>query len=175
MVLRMNCNNSHMTILVRNEKSDDHDEIEALGDLVFGPGRFTRSAFRLREGVAPETHLSFVAMHNDKIIGSNRLTKIMIGDQPALLLGSLMVDPSLRGLGIGRDLMNRCLLQAKTVGHKYVILVGDLAYYKEFGFNPIKQGQITLPGPVDPMRLLGCSLGVNISNHYEGRARASIA
>ena len=173
MVPNMSYITPHMTILVRQENSDDENEIETLGDLVFGPGRFTRTAFRLREGIAPQADLSFVAIHEDKIIGSNRLTNIMIGDKPALLLGSLMVDPSLRGLGIGRDLMNRCLLQAKEAGHEFVILVGDLAYYKEFGFKPIKHGIIKLPGPVDPARLLGCSLSRDVADQYVGRARST--
>jgi len=36
--------------------------------------------------------------------------------------------------------------------------VGDMPYYGRFGFVPIPPGQITLPGPVDPKRLLALEL-----------------
>jgi predicted N-acetyltransferase YhbS len=39
-----------------------------------------------------------------------------------------------------------------------VLLVGDMPYYGRFGFQPVPFGQITLPGPVDPARLLALEL-----------------
>ena len=34
------------------------------------------------------------------------------------------------------------------------MLVGDLSYYGRFGFAPVPEGQIVMPGPVNPARLL---------------------
>jgi predicted N-acetyltransferase YhbS len=39
-----------------------------------------------------------------------------------------------------------------------VILVGDMPYYARSGFVPVPPGQIVLPGPVDPARLLALEL-----------------
>ena len=38
------------------------------------------------------------------------------------------------------------------------MLVGDTAYYQRAGFKRIPKGQVTMPGPVDPARLLVCEL-----------------
>src|SRR6476659_5990956 len=44
--------------------------------------------------------------------------------------------------------------KAKAQGHRLVILVGDEPYYARVGFKRVPHGQIELPGPVDPDRLL---------------------
>ena len=163
-------NQNSSTFTIRLEKPKDQNEIEALAGLVFGPGRFSRAAFRLREGVAFEPGLSFVALEGAQIIGSVRLTKILIGERPALILGPLMRLPGARGNGIGHELMNRALLAARSQKIPYVILVGDYAYYKPFGFQRIPHDKITLPGPVDPQRLLGCELVENAARNYAGNA-----
>ena len=75
-----------LTIIIRPENSADDDTIEALAEAAFGPGRFARAAFRLREGVEAEDSLSFVATDGEKIIGSVRQTKILIGGKVALVL-----------------------------------------------------------------------------------------
>ena len=36
---------------IRKERQDDSPAIEALVDIGFGPGRFAKTAYRLREGV----------------------------------------------------------------------------------------------------------------------------
>jgi len=48
-----------------------------------------------------------------------------------------------------------------------VLLVGDAPFYAKAGFNPIPKGQVTMPGPVDPARLLVAEL---IPGAFEGVA-----
>ena len=43
-------------------------------------------------------------------------------------------------------------------GFALVLLIGDMPYYGRFGFQPVPPGQIILPGPVDPARLLAVEL-----------------
>jgi predicted N-acetyltransferase YhbS len=88
------------------------------------------------------------------VVGSNRLTEIRIGEDPALLLGPLTVEPAFRSRGIGMALMEASLGAAAQDGDRLVILVGDEPYYGRIGFRRIPPGRITLPGPVDPQRLL---------------------
>jgi predicted N-acetyltransferase YhbS len=132
--------------------------IEKLDERAFGPGRFARTAYRLREGVAPDPQLSFVAHVGTLLVGANRMTPITCGGMPALLLGPLTVDPPFRSRGIGEALMQKSMEAARAAGHKLVILVGDEPYYKRIGFKRAPMGRLTLPGPVDPARLLYCEL-----------------
>jgi predicted N-acetyltransferase YhbS len=70
------------------------------------------------------------------------------------LLGPLAVAPDLQGIGIGRSLMRRGLAEARNLGHRLVILVGDEPYYGRLGFRQVPAGQLLMPGPVEPARLL---------------------
>lgn len=169
-------NNHSLSFIIRQANEDDYPNMDTLAALAFGPGRYTRTAFRLREGVAPESSLCFVATRHkasrgDEIVGSVRLTRITVGGEECLILGPLISNPDLRSIGIGRELMNRALQSAKLDGHKYVILVGDLAYYQRFGFKRIESGKLTLPGPVDAQRLLGLELVDGAAEIYKGIAQ----
>ena len=76
------------------------------------------------------------------------------GQAEALLLGPLAVDPFFNGKGIGSALMNHAIEEAKRLEHAAIILVGDAAYYKRFGFSAEKTGELFMPGPFEKARLL---------------------
>jgi predicted N-acetyltransferase YhbS len=145
---------------LRPEQPDDAYGIDALVTLCFGAGRFAKTAWRLREGVAPVDRLSFVATGgpNEALLGSVRFWPVMVGGHGSLLLGPLAVRPDLRGQGIGIALMQQGLDAARSGGFESVILVGDEPYYAKVGFSRVPPGRITFPGPVDPARILGLSL-----------------
>lgn len=129
--------------------------IDALHDFCFGPGRFARTAYRIREGAADAPELSFVACDGEgRLLGSIRYTPILIGETPALMLGPLAVDSTLRGKGVGLELMQVSLQRALSLGHRLVILIGDEPYYARVGFARVPDGRLSLPGPYDPNRLL---------------------
>jgi predicted N-acetyltransferase YhbS len=137
----------------------DEAAIDKLDERAFGPGRFARTAFRLREGVAADLSLSFVAHVGTLLIGANRMTPIRVGETPALLLGPLTVEPAFRSQGVGEILIKHSLDAARTAGHGLVLLVGDEDYYERMGFRRVApRGKIAMPGPVDPGRLLYCEL-----------------
>jgi predicted N-acetyltransferase YhbS len=50
--------------------------------------------------------------------------------------------------------MQEGLARAKAQGHMLVILVGDAPYYARVGFQKLPEGQLLMPGPVDPERFL---------------------
>jgi predicted N-acetyltransferase YhbS len=136
----------------------DLPAIEKLDERAFGPGRFALTAYRLREGVAPDMALSFAAHVGTLLVGANRITPILAGGAPALLLGPLTVDPPFRKRGIGDALMQHSLRAARAAGHRLVFLVGDEPYYRRAGFRRVPPGRLAMPGPVDPARLLYCEL-----------------
>jgi predicted N-acetyltransferase YhbS len=150
------------TISIRPLEPADLPAVSALHALVFGPGRFARTAYRVREGakaLSPFCRGAFAA--DGTMVAALRLTGIAIGedkDTRGLLLGPLAVAPAYAGLGHGRALIAAALDAAKADGVALVLLVGDEPYYGRFGFKPVPLGQIMLPGPVDPRRLLAAEL-----------------
>ena len=149
----------------------DRAAIEKLDERCFGPGRFARTAYRLREGVEPEADLSFVARVGSLLVGSNIMTRIRCGEAPALLLGPLTVDPAFRSRGIGEDLVRRSLEAARAAGRPLVLLVGDESYYGRLGFVRAPAGRLVMPGPVDPARVLVCELADGALAGARGRVR----
>jgi predicted N-acetyltransferase YhbS len=149
---------SDLSLTILPEKPNDADAIERLHERTFGPGRFVLSAYRIREHVDHLLDLSFTARIGTLLVGSVRLTPIRIGETAALLLGPLTIEPPFRERGIGRALIERSLTAARTAGHRVVVLVGDEPYYGKSGFKRIPKGAVTMPGPVDPQRLLVAEL-----------------
>ena len=147
-----------LSLTILPETSDDAVAIERLHERTFGPGRYARTAYRIREGVDHDPDLSFTARIGTLLVGSVRLSPIRIGSTPALLLGPLTVEPPFRDRGIGFGLIERALQEAKARGHKLVVLVGDEPYYQRCGFKRVPKGIATMPGPVDPQRLLVAEL-----------------
>jgi predicted N-acetyltransferase YhbS len=143
---------------VRGEAAADAARVEALNQSVFGPGRFAKTAYRLREGVAPLSDLSFVAVEDGVLRGSVRFWPIRVGGHENLLLGPLAVDPAQRGRGIGITLMQAGIEAARRGPHGAILLVGDEPYYAKVGFSRLPPGRVKFPGPVDANRILGLSL-----------------
>lgn len=156
---------------IRPERAEDAGAIEALNAASFGPGRFAKSAYRLRDGVLCEDTLSFVAIEDGVLRGSIRFWPVSVGGVPTLLLGPLAVQSDQRGRGIGIALMNRGIEEAKRLGHTAVILVGDAPYYARVGFSAIAPGRIRFPGPVNPARILGLALAEGALEKLTGDVR----
>src|SRR5690606_21220710 len=136
-------------------ESPAHDaEIEHINADAFGPGRFTRAAYKIREGGPHELGLSFVALDGSTVVASVRLTRIAAGAGRGLLLGPLAVRPDYKNVGIGRKLVAIAVDAARQAGHGVVVLVGDAPYYGPLGFRSTVPGQIDMPRPFDPFRLL---------------------
>lgn len=173
-LLQMLCGASIMTDLsltISPETPNDAQAIERLHERTFGPGRFVLSAYRLREHVSHILDLSFTARIGTLLVGSVRQLPICIGDTPALLLGPLTVEPPFRGRGIAKALLERSLDEARKQGHRLIVLVGDEPYYGRAGFKKIPKGTATMPGPVDPARLLVCELTAGAFDGVTGAVR----
>ena len=149
---------SDLSFTILTERPEDAGPIERLTERTFGPGRFARTAYRIREQLGHRLDLSYTARVGTLLVGSVRLTAVRIGETPALLLGPLTGEPPFRDRGIAKALMERALAEAKQQGHKLVVLVGDEPFYQRVGFKRIPSGQVKLDGPVDPARMLVAEL-----------------
>ena len=156
---------------IRPECAEDAPLVELLNAVSFGPGRYAKSAYRLREGVDPVAGLSFVAVDGSNLLGSIRFWPVAIGMDKSLLLGPLAVQPDLRGRGIGIALMKHAIAEARAQSYPSIILVGDEPYYVRVGVARLAPGRIRFPGPVDPARILGLSLQHNVMLTLKGEVR----
>ncbi len=161
-----------LSIVVNAATAADAPAIERLSERAFGPGRFARTAYRLREAAGDEGTLAFVARVSTLLVGANQMTPVRCGDAPALMLGPLIVDPAFQSRGVARALVDVGLEAGRAAGHRLVILVGDEAYYKRYGFVRVTPGRLVLPGPVDPMRLLVLELEPDAFAGVSGPVRA---
>jgi len=149
---------SDLSLTILAETPNDAQAIERLHERTFGPGRFVLSAYRLREHVDHLLDLSFTARIGTLLVGSVRQLPICVGETPALMLGPLTVEPPFRSRGVGRALLDRALKEAKAKSHRLVLLVGDEPYYGPLGFARVDPAKLTLPGPVNPRRVLVAGL-----------------
>jgi predicted N-acetyltransferase YhbS len=160
-----------ISVTILPETPDDAVAIERLHERTFGPGRYAKTAYRLREQVDHIRELSFTARIGTLLVGSVWLSPVRIGESKALLLGPLTVEPAFRERGLGQALIERALKEAARKGHRLIILVGDEPYYGKSGFKRIPKGRAIMPGPVDPARLLVAELSEGAFEGVSGQIR----
>jgi predicted N-acetyltransferase YhbS len=158
---------------IRSETPRDASALSHLSAEAFGPGRFARTAYRVREGMLPVAALCLTGWLDRRLVGGIRFTAVRIGAaENGILLGPLVVHPMVKGKGYGKALVGEGLIRARGEGFGLVVLVGDMPYYGRFGFTTVPPGQITLPGPVDPTRLLALELVPGALESAKGPVKA---
>lgn len=158
-------------LLSRAVTASDVPAIAALHAQVFGPGRFARSAYRVREGKGKSAFSRFCRLieNGGDIIAAVRITPITIGNEcGAVLLGPIAVRSGYTGQGLGSRLIGEALDDMRAAGIALVVLVGDEPYYGRLGFKAVPAGQIVLPGPANPARILACELQAGCLTRYRG-------
>lgn len=138
------------TVAIVDETEADAAAVEALVAAAFGPGRFVKTAERLRERAA--LAFGLVVRGDEGVVGSVRLWRIAVGGTPALFLGPITVKADQRKAQLGTRLVKDAVSRAETEGAAGVLLVGDVAYFERFGF--VAAPGAVLPGPVDQRRVL---------------------
>lgn len=151
---------NHMTTTITKQPiTSITPDMTRLFDDILGPGRFVRSAYRIREQAGGDKSFGFNAYDEETLVGTVSLTPLLIGGrQGACLLGPLAVIKDYRGNRLGLELMNDGINEAVARGYSLTILVGDLPYYQRAGFKPVPPGHLAMPGPVDPGRLLALEM-----------------
>lgn len=159
--------------LIKPEPAVLAGAVERLYDDVFGPARFHKASYLFREGVDPVRELSWIALEGDRLVGAIRYWPILVGEtgHSALLLGPLAIAQDRAGKGIGRALMFKTLDLAAQLGHDLVLLVGDVDYYKRFGFVPATPHGFVMPGESRPDRLQVAPLKDNVLGRIAGEVR----
>lgn len=142
---------------LEEETPADWWEVEALLDLCFAPGRTALSSYRLRDGVAPVAALCLVMRDDLGIVAAAiRYWPVKVGGRDVLLLGPVAVHPTRQAEGLGGLLIYESLAEARRLGWRRVLLVGDFPYYRRFGFQRIEG--VEMPPPTNPDRILALEL-----------------
>jgi predicted N-acetyltransferase YhbS len=165
-----------MAFTIIAETSADIPAREALLDRAMGPKRRKKSSEKLRRGRRSSEGLAFVARDAaGTVVGTVRLWDVAMGEGggAALLLGPLAVCPSQKGAGIGSGLVRHAIAEARRLGHRAVLLVGDEPYYGRFGFSADKTGKLAMPGPYEQHRFLALELCEGALDGAAGTLRAA--
>jgi len=157
--------------VLASERPQDAVLVDALVERAFGPGRLAKAAERLREANRPAAELSFIAWIGEAVAGCVRLWPVHIGQTPALLLGPFAVDDAWRSQGLGSRLIEHACAAAARAGHGVVLLVGDEPYFRKLDFVAVPRGQVILPGPANPRRILWRALRPGATEGVEGKVR----
>ena len=89
-----------------------------------------------------------------------------IGETPAIFFGPIAVDPAWRSHGLGAALTERACEAAAAADHAVIVLVGDMPFFGPLGFS-VAPG-VTMPGPVDPRRVLARALQPGAADDFHG-------
>lgn len=140
---------------VRFATPADAQYVEDLHALAFGPGRFARTAFRVRERFPIDPSLSMIGEVNGERGGAVWMTPISVDGVDGYMLGPLATHPDFRRRGLGKALAREVTRAALERGEgSFVLLIGDQDYYCPLGWQATTPGAIKFPGPVDPSRVL---------------------
>ena len=104
------------------EQASDRDVVDALVLAAFGPGRYAKTAERLRERA--RLAAGFVATEDGRVVGSVRLWSVAVGETSALFLGPIAVAADSRRGGLGADLVAASVEEARRAGVGGVLLIG---------------------------------------------------
>ena len=151
---------------IRQISNEDNDKIIKLLYKSFGPGRFARSVYRLREKNDRDTEFSYIYELNNQILSSISYYKTFLNnDINGLLLGPLAVDPEHRGKGYGVELVKYTIaLIKKTMAYDFILVIGYYHYYEKFGFKKINN-TFSFYGPVNSEKVLILPLKDELKNN----------
>jgi predicted N-acetyltransferase YhbS len=151
----------------------DDSFVEDLQALAFGPGRFARTAFRVRERFPIDRSLSLIAEVDGTPCGAVWMTPLSVGGIDGYMLGPLATHPDFRKRGVGKMLAREVTRIALERGQgSFVILIGDRDYYCPLGWQPTTLGAVQWPGPVDPTRVLVYAEDKTLATRLKGRIGA---
>jgi len=138
----------------------DPQAVEDLLDAAFGPDRFGRTAYRIRQGMDAVAALGFAIVEDGALVGTIQCWPVAHHARdgaatPLVMVGPVAVRPDVQRGGHGRALMARMLEAAETEADSALMMIGDPEYYgRFFGFTADATGEWDLPGPYEQRRLL---------------------
>lgn len=125
-------------MIVRRERPGDQAQSRRVQSAAFdkGDGEPVEATLldelRVCDGWLPA--LSWVAEISGQIVGHNVCTRGYVGTVSCVGLGPIGVAPDVQKSGVGSALMHAMIGAADAVGEPLIALLGNPAYYSQFGF-----------------------------------------
>ncbi|MCX5068323.1 N-acetyltransferase [Micromonospora lupini] len=96
------------------------------------------------------SELAMVAEYGGEVVGYSLLTRVRVRPDggavaPALTLGPVAVAPHRQRVGHGSAVVQAALDAATELGERLVVVLGDPAFYRRFGFGPATELGLTSP------------------------------
>ncbi|MGA7669455.1 MAG: N-acetyltransferase [Nitrolancea sp.] len=139
-------------VSIRPERSGDETTIYEVNRLAFGRESEPKLVDALRASDCFIPELSLVAEQTGRIVAHVLFSRATIrttgGEIPVLVLGPVAVLPECQNRGIGSQLIEAGLEDAREMGERIVVLIGHPWYYPRFGFKPARPLGIEYPTPI---------------------------
>ncbi|QZD91333.1 N-acetyltransferase [Qipengyuania xiapuensis] len=137
-------------LTIRPETDADHAQIAVVTNAAFAEvehsdGSEVQIVDKLRQD--GDLALSLVAEDGERIVGHVAVSPVTISDgsEDWYGLGPISVLPVHQREGVGLRLMQRAIADMRATGARGIVLLGEPAYYKRFGFE--HDPQLVYPGP----------------------------
>ncbi|MDE0693952.1 MAG: N-acetyltransferase [Gammaproteobacteria bacterium] len=150
--------NHNAAATIRDEQSCDADAVHALLLECFPTAAEANLVRQLRQD--GDTAFSFVALAADAVVGHVVFSRL-VAPKDCLALAPVAVTTSSRRRGIAAALIEAGIARAKAQGVAMLVVLGDPAYYRRFGFRGHTVRGMTSPyaGP----NLMGLALAMDRS------------
>lgn len=137
-------------LTIRPETDADHAQIAVVTNAAFvevehSDGSEVQIVDKLRQD--GDLALSLVAEDGERIVGHVAVSPVTISDgsEDWYGLGPISVLPVHQREGVGLRLMQRAIADMRAAGARGIVLLGEPAYYRRFGFE--HDPQLVYPGP----------------------------
>ncbi|WP_414473295.1 GNAT family N-acetyltransferase [Microvirga sp. M2] len=113
--------------------------------------------------------------HADRPAGHIAFSRLLLHDAPALAgcaLAPLAVMPEFQGQGIGSALVRQGLERLAEDGYDLVVVLGEPAYYRRFGFTPALASRLKTPYDGPYLQALALSEKGKVAHGPASYARA---
>ena len=152
-----------MKLAIRPAVEADYLSISAIVTTAFDRPYEARLIQTLRK--AGDMFAESVAVNEEDgtLVGHASLVSLVL-PEGWLALAPVSVSPERQGQGIGGELVVSCLDIARQDRAKAVIVVGDPAYYKRFGFAQAAASKLQIPFPMELTALYPIAPGTALSN-----------
>ena len=125
-------------VVVRNERTEDHESVRRVNELAFGQPNEADLVDALRANAHP--YISLVATVDDKVIGHIFFSPVTVESEEAAFtamgLAPMAVLPTHQNQGVGSRLVREGLKECHRLGHDIVVVLGHPNFYPRFGFVP---------------------------------------
>ncbi len=137
-------------MIIRPASAADHPAVARLLTDAFGGPAEARLVELIRVSDDHVPDLELVAEVDGEVVGHILLSRVRVGEAPALALAPVAVAPAHQRRGIGSGLVRAGLDRAVSRPEAAVIVLGHPDYYPRFGFERASAYGIEPPWPGIP-------------------------